>query len=100
MEQFDKAREQWEEDDANSRTLVRYQEHFKAKTQRQTYINQAAFVVGTAASCLVTKQRPHNLAFGALSYIAAMNIQNYADQHLASTENGKDELFVLTSKEL
>ena len=77
MDKFDKAREQWQEDDANSRALVRYQEHFKAKTQRQTYINQAAFVVGTAASCLVTKQRAHNLAIGALSYIAAMNIQNY-----------------------
>lgn len=60
-------------------------------------INNGAMLVGGALSCLVTKQRPHNLAIAALSYIGATQAQDYYCQHV-QVDDIKDRLELTTSE--
>ena len=57
-------------------------------------ISNVAMFVGGGLSLLVTKQRPHNMACGALSYMAAKQVV----QHMDSEPNELDRL-PLTTKE-
>ena len=82
MNQFDP--EKFAADDAHAKTLVRFKEHFNAKSRREAWINNSAFVIGGGASLLITKHRTHNLAAGALSYIIAVNLQTYMANSAAS----------------
>ena len=70
----DAAIKKWEDDDACAKTLVRYNEYFKAKSRRDGIAPSVALFLGGALSLSFTKHRTHTLACGALSYIAAKQI--------------------------
>ena len=71
----DAAIKKWEDDDAYAKTLVRYNEYFQAKSRNENMIPNIALFLGGAASLAITKHRTHNMACGAMSYIAAKQIQ-------------------------
>lgn len=77
-----------------AKTMVRYNEHFNARTRRESMFANAALVVGGGLSLFFTKQRPHNLACGALSYMAAKQALQYVD-----VEPSEQDRLPLTTKE-
>ena len=86
----------WEEDEAYAKTLVRFNEHFQARARRENNIANAALVLGGGLSLAFTKQRPHNLACGALSYMAAKQILAMVDGRNGVGEERRRDLFALT----